>query len=182
MRSLDALPALLLLACCGPGAGKSPPAYAPDDFLGRAARLATVGEQITPDKVEATGFIEDGYFGAEDEPAPTRLIWGSHGPGGDANKGSVTISFTPATRDKFVVIPVITGPTAARARVAVKSASGEVLAALDPATGATQWTWWKVPLKACRPDCSGLILEVQDDGDEWGEWIAVGAPHALKHD
>ena len=98
--------------------------------------------------------------------------------GSDAHTGQLTMTVSVQGAD-FLVLPYLTGPTAARQWIRIK----------DPATGAVlleewlpqsyAWQFRAVPVPA---GAATLVVEATDEGDGWGEWQAIGRPRRLKGD
>jgi hypothetical protein len=98
--------------------------------------------------------------------------------GSDANTGQLTMTVFVEGAG-FLVLPYLTGPTAARQWIRVR----------DPASGAVlleEWVpqsyAWQFRAVRVPPGTRALVVEAVDEGDGWGEWQAIGRPRRLKDD
>jgi hypothetical protein len=77
-----------------------------------------------------------------------------------------------------IALPVLTGPNTRGLSIAViDSRSGDVVAQLSPPPILAKWRAWKIPLPKHN---MRLEIVAQDQGEEWGEWLALGMPYALE--
>lgn len=73
-------------------------------------------------------------------------------------------------------LPVAVGPDASQVSVRVKI---DGVARAVPTVGSDAWHFVRVAVSASergRP----LEIEIRDRGANWGQWVAAGAPHALR--
>lgn len=144
----------------------------------QSAPLEQLGEALGDIPVKVSGdWVKDGYYPGSGRPPVKTSIIGSW-VRSDADTGTIRIGpFRTASLDA-IALPILTGPVSKKLSVVVVDArSGATIAQLSPPPVFTKWRAWKIvlPRRAMR-----LEIIVKDEGAEWGEWLAVGMPHALK--
>lgn len=137
------------------------------------------GQPIPPDRVELGSWVENGAFPAAGLPPMADRFFGSYTAAGDANHGAIRLgNFSVKGLDE-IGIPVVTGPVSARLSILViDHATGGQVAEMTPTPTLTEWSLWRVDLKPAHP--SQIDIVAKDEGDLWGEWLAVGLPLHLK--
>lgn len=94
--------------------------------------------------------------------------------GSDANTGRITSSNFTAPRNACLILPVLQGPGAGGLSAGIVDAdSGRVLASVPFQNAVKQWTFWRLPFDA---PAERLRIVAEDQGKDWGEWLAVGNP------
>jgi hypothetical protein len=97
----------------------------------------------------------------------------------DASTGSIQLGPFHFDGKTQLAIPVVTGPDTHNLSLVVRDAvSKQVWSQLAPP--AIHQTWW-----AWRPDLpTGREMDVEifaeDQGAGWGQWLALGWPHAIR--
>ncbi len=123
-------------------------------------------------------WTRDGYYPDVGPPPVHGEVYGSWS-GGDANVGTLRLGPFYTNRQTAIVIPLVTGPNNGGLSVKVlNTRTGKVIASLNPLPLHTNWWAWTVALP---PDPDATIEIVADDsGTGWGQWLAVGLPHAVQ--
>jgi hypothetical protein len=123
-------------------------------------------------------WAKDGYFPDVGRPATSGVVYGSWN-GGDENVGVLRLKPGLSQRPASIAIPLVTGPVSSGLSVKVLNArTGKVISSNDLAEAHTNWWVWDVAL----PPESDLSIEIvaEDRGTGFGQWLAVGQPHALR--
>ncbi len=133
---------------------------------------------VTP---EITGaIVPDGYYkgkGGPGAPPTDGDVFGSYP---DANTGAIRLGPFHLDAHTGIAIPVVTGPDNQKLSITVRDAvTKEVFAQLDPPPVHTTWWAWRPELPLDREITIELVAE--DNGSGWGQWLALGSPHALRH-
>lgn len=152
-------------------------ACAPDKLqftsLNRVGDLRTV-VQTRPDPAWTIG----GGYDLKLDPFNSEKYFASWS-GSDAGTGVLTLTLQPQA-EKFVVLPIVTGPVAKNQIIEVRDHdSGKLIFS----TGAVQKTLTWKQLLLPIPQQSGLIdIVARDEGASWGEWLGVGMPRKYMPD
>jgi hypothetical protein len=103
------------------------------------------------------------------------VLYGSYS-GSDANRGGLTSApFEAAGRD-CVAIPVAHGPSPTGQSVRlVEDGSGKTMATI-PLDGNGVWQYWLIEFQGQAK----LRIVAEDQGAQWGQWVAVGEPHECR--
>ena len=120
----------------------------------------------------------NGYFPLAGPPPVAGLVYGSWS-GSDTNVGRLRLKPACSARHLSIGIPLITGPDNTGLSVKVVNLkTGKAIASLDPPPVYPNWWSWNIalPLEA---DPS-IEIVAQDRGAGWGQWMAIGQPHALR--
>lgn len=137
--------------------------------------LSTLGAVIDTGRVLSGGWTLNGQNPSAGAPSVAGAVYGSWS-GSDANQGEITIGPFAAPAGRFA-LPIVTGPSAGGQSITVKDAeTGEVYIDFKPRVR-IQWSalvFTIPPAKASRP----LLVVAADHGSDWGQWMAVGEPHA----
>jgi hypothetical protein len=169
---------LTLLTACGPGAadrGAIPASEATYDLYNEAtwAAAGSLDNPLTGD------FTCDGPCATENAavpaPLPVRDMRATYGPGGDADTATIVWRGRLPDGVSVVAVPVVVGPDGSRA--SVSATCGGVTRTLRHARG--EWAYWRLHLKRTGGSCE-LEIRAVDDGDAWGQWIAIGAPMIVR--
>jgi len=101
------------------------------------------------------------------------ILYGSYS-GSDANQGTLTSApFETGGRD-CVALPVAHGPSTAGQSVRLVEAAGGTTVAPIPLDGTSGfWQYWSIDVQGVAK----LRIVAQDEGAQWGQWVAVGEPH-----
>jgi hypothetical protein len=97
---------------------------------------------------------------------------------GDGDTGRVQLGPFDTGNAEAVALPILTGPVSRGLSITViDSQSGATVARLSPPPVFAKWRAWKISLPK-----HNMRLEIiaQDQGMEWGEWLAVGMLRAIK--
>jgi len=98
--------------------------------------------------------------------------------GSDANKGTLTSAPFETGGRGCIVLPIAHGPSTVGQSVRLVAAqSGEDLGAilLDQSNG--NWQYWAVYFSRDVPE---IRIVADDRGGQYGQWVAVGEPHACR--
>lgn len=110
-----------------------------------------------------------GFFG-QGPDKPVYWSWS----GADSNTGRITSSAFTAPANACVILPVVQGPRVAGLSAAVVDADTGHMVATAPLQNVDhQWVFWRLPLPA---SAKRLRIFAQDEGKDWGEWLAIGNP------
>ena len=150
-------------------------------FMGASrGALTDIGPALPNMPSHVTGtFVRDGMFPDVGKPFAGRPVFGSWA-GSDQNKG--TISFGPfaAGETPEILLPLVTGPATQGTSIKlIESDSGKVLESLDPPPVVAKWDYLRFPINPENRKAK-LAIVVEDNGNGWGQWIAVGEP-SLPH-
>lgn len=130
----------------------------------------------TPVEVVISG---EGFDRAGAPPAPLRPLAGVatvHGSGssGAARRGVLRIEIRAVAEGQTLALPIAAGEDHRRQTVRLVDVDETVLAEVAPAFREHHlWYALLLPAGLLRP---GMALVVTDDGDGFGEWVAVGEP------
>jgi len=97
--------------------------------------------------------------------------------GSDAHTGELHWRSGPLGDTQSLLIPVVTGPRTEGLTLRIADPeTGRILSEL-PLANAVPWQLWEIALPE---DGSVRSIEIQakDEGRGWGQWLAVGQPHA----
>ncbi len=101
------------------------------------------------------------------------ILYGSYS-GSDANQGTLTSAPFETGGQGCVALPVAHGPSTVGQSVRlIEAGSGKTVAAIPLGKTDGIWQYWSV-------DVSGtpkLRIIAEDQGNQWGQWVAVGEPH-----
>jgi len=131
---------------------------------------------VTPPRLFGD-FVPDGYAegkGGPGKPPVDGPVYGSYPDNTVASMRLGPFHFDGRTP---IAIPMVTGSDPDRLSIVIRNPeTKEALLTFDPPARTTWWAW--------RPDLPGramdLEIEVNDDGVDPGEWIAIGWPHAVR--
>ncbi|HEX4748972.1 MAG TPA: hypothetical protein VH302_05470 [Bryobacteraceae bacterium] len=88
--------------------------------------------------------------------------------------GQLTSVPFPNPPDNCIVIPVLHGPNTKGLSIQIlNSDDGKVLASIPFQPFDIAWRYWRVSLDK---SASHLHIVARDQGRDWGEWLAIGAP------
>lgn len=108
---------------------------------------------------------------------PLGPVYGSWS-GDDRNTGRITSSIFPAPENNCIILPVLQGPRYGGLSTAVVDAdTNQMLANVPFQDTDKQWTFWRLPVAA---SAKHLRIIAEDNGKNWGEWIAIGNPSFCK--
>jgi hypothetical protein len=123
------------------------------------------------------GWAKNGFYPGSGPPPINAPVIGSW-VRNDADTGTVQIGPFQSGSNDAIAIPLLTGPATNGLSIRVVDAkSGDTIIGLSPPPVLTKWRAWKILLP--RRNLS-LEIAAQDLGTGWGEWLALGAPRALK--
>ena len=142
----------------------------------RVAPATQAGPTIPMEPPTIEGHWADGaYSKAAGEPPVGGTVYASW-TGNDAHTGRIRWRSGPLEGARTLLVPVVTGPsTEGLALRVIDPASGQVLARLQPA-GFVTWKLWQITLPA-DGSVSTVEIQAEDNGQGWGQWLAVGQPH-----
>lgn len=104
-------------------------------------------------------------------------LWGSYS-GSDANRGTLTSAPFDTSRRGCIILPIAHGPSTGGQSVRLVAADNEEdlgSVRLDEETGS--WRYWAVYFSREIPS---IRIVASDQGDQWGQWVAVGDPHSCR--
>lgn len=146
----------------------------------RAVAFTELGARLPDSTPEIAGaWVPDGYFkglGGPGAPSTDGRVFGSFP---DANTGSIRLGPFHLDGHTDLAIPLVTGPVNHGLSILVRDAvSKEIFAQMTPPAVRVAWWVWAPELPVGRE----LDVEVfaEDKGSGWGEWLALGWPHALR--
>jgi hypothetical protein len=94
--------------------------------------------------------------------------------GNDAHVGRIASSIFSAPSDGCLILPVLQGYHSGGLSAELTDAdSNELLASIPFQDGPKQWMFWRVSF---APSVRHLRITAEDNGRNWGEWMALGAP------
>jgi hypothetical protein len=104
---------------------------------------------------------------------PPKLFYGSWS-GTDRNTGQIISSKFAAPANGCIVVPVLHGPSVAGLSVEIRDADTNGVLAVAPMQDTDiHWRFWRFSLP---PSATHLRITAEDQGPDWGEWLAVGQP------
>jgi hypothetical protein len=147
---------------------------------GREVDVTELGEPLPDTAPQITGgWLADGYYkgpGGPDAPPTSGPVFGSYP---DAKTGTLRLGPFPLDGHTDIAIPLVTGPDNHNLSIVIRdAATKEVLATMTPPPMRVAWWYWRPDL----PEGKEMAIEViaQDNGSGWGQWLAIGWPHAMK--
>lgn len=98
--------------------------------------------------------------------------------GSDAHMGTIRTVLVVPRDANALEIPVVTGPdaTGVSLRVIDPKSQQTIGYLVAPALAQRQWRVWQVRLTGLAVHPSLLLVEAEDKGVGWGQWIAIGTP------
>lgn len=98
----------------------------------------------------------------------------------DADTGKIVMKATVQPGVEVIAVPVFTGPVTSKLILTVQDEdSGRQIAALSPMPVIyTRWKAWLITLPPSGKE-RHLAFVGEDQGAEWGEWLAIGEPEIL---
>lgn len=181
MRCPSACFAAALLASCGPGAGDRPPIGKDEGEVdtGRSAiwaNPARLGVMLSGDWQVEFPCAQPCVYESARAPPFAGMIYGTYGPNGDADTAAFAWSGMVPEGVSAIAIPTVGGPASTGVSVRV-IADGQVRGVLQAPP--PDWKAWRVHVKT--PSASRRIrIEVTDRGRDFGQWIAIGTPYAVR--
>ena len=123
--------------------------------------------------------VESMHAGAHGAPGEPSEVYGSW-VGSDANTGVLRIRPSQKPPPHFwMEIPVLVSPDVSASRITLRDdARGTEFDGCDLRSFPVG-TWQLCLLAGKADDSTELILEVRDDGADWGQWLAIGTPSLL---
>jgi hypothetical protein len=143
-------------------------------------RATDIDKTISGPEIRIRGSWEpDGYYPTVGAPDVKDKIFGSWN-GSDANTGVIEMGpFDLPKNSSVVALPLVTGPTTGALSIRILDAdSGDVMFSSPPPVS-VKWLVWRLRFLS-RSEDTRAVLEVRDDGKDWGAWLAVGMPHLMK--
>lgn len=108
-------------------------------------------------------------FGAN----PPKLFYGSWS-GTDWNTGQIISSNFGAPANSCIILPVLHGPSVSGLSVEIRDADTNGVLAVAPMQDTdVHWRFWRFSLP---PAATHLRITAEDQGQDWGEWLAIGQP------
>ena len=143
-----------------------------------AVPFEQIGEALEDVPVKVQGaWVKNGYYPDSEQPPIKTAAMGSY-VRGDEDTGTLRLGPFDTGSYDTIALPILTGPVSrGLSIVVIDSRSGNTVAQLSPPPVLVKWRAWKVLLP--RYDMR-LEIVAQDQGTEWGEWLAVGMPQRLK--
>lgn len=109
--------------------------------------------------------------------APATPIYNSWS-GSDAHVGRITSSIFSAPGNGCLILPVLQGYHSAGLSAEVADAdTSQVLTSIPFQDAAKQWMFWRIPFS---PSVKHLRIIAEDNGRNWGEWMAIGSPSSCQ--
>jgi len=136
---------------------------------------------LLPDSIpQITGaFVPDGYYKGPDGPGVPQTNGRVLGSFPDANIGKLQIGPFHLDGRTEIAIPLVTGPSNGKLSILVRDpVSKQVFAHLSPLPIRTSWWAWRPDIPLGREVSVEIVAD--DEGSEWGQWIALGWPHVLE--
>jgi hypothetical protein len=147
---------------------------------GTEVAFKELGPRLPDSPPEITGaWVPDGYYkglGGPGVPSADGPVFGTFP---DSSTGSIRMGPFHLDGHTGIAIPVVTGPDSHNLSIVVRDAvSKEVLAEMAPPPTRIAWWAWHPDL----PQGREMTVEVfaEDKGSGWGQWLALGWPHALR--
>ena len=104
------------------------------------------------------------------------ILYGSYS-GSDANQGTLTSAAFETGGRNCLALPVAHGPSTIGQSVRLANTeNGRTVAAIPLAGANGNWQYWRIHVEGVRR----LRIIAEDQGSQWGQWVAVGEPHACK--
>jgi hypothetical protein len=149
-------------------------------FSGAVVGFPVFGPMLPASTPEIDGgFTADGYYKGPGSPGAPPVEGPVYGSFPDANTGSIRLGPFHLDGQTEIGIPLVTGPEKSPLSITVRDASTkEVLAQMAPPPPRVNWWAWHPDLPAGHE--LNVEIVVEDKGTAWGQWIAIGWPHALK--
>ena len=148
---------------------------------GTEVTFKELGPRLPDSPPEITGaWVPDGYYKGLGGPGASPVDGRVFGSFPDAGTGSIRLGPFHLDSRTGIAIPMVTGPDTHNLSVVVRDAvTKEVLAQINPPPTRTAWWAWHPDLPPGRE----ITVEVfaEDKGSGWGQWLALGWPHALQH-
>jgi hypothetical protein len=107
------------------------------------------------------------------DPIPGGNTWHSSRREGDWETGTITFPIE-ISEPGFLIIPYTTGPVSERQRIRLTHPSERTVARLTPEPTPSEWRVWILFIP--QPPDNPMILLAEDNGTEWGEWMALAKP------
>lgn len=148
---------------------------------GTEVPFSEMGPSLPDAHAELAGvWNKNGYYKGANGPGAPPVegdVYGSYPP--DAGTGTLTLGPFHLDGRTEIAIPLVTGPDSRNLSVIVRDAtSRDVYAHIDPAPVHESWWAWRPDLPHDREITIEVVAE--DKGTAWGQWQAVGWPHALR--
>jgi hypothetical protein len=137
-----------------------------------------MGPELPTGSMSSDGaWSPDGYYPAVGAPPVGGSVYGSWS-GSDTYIGNLHLGPIRVRDETAIGIPLVTGPNNAGLAIhAVDTRTGKVLASLNPVPVHISWRVWRIELP--RESDTSLEIVAEDHGAHYGQWLAIGAPHAL---
>jgi hypothetical protein len=98
--------------------------------------------------------------------------------GSDSSVGHLTSDTFARPSDGCLVIATVHGPVTYGLSVKlINAATGQAIAELPLQTHPEGWSYWKIPVPVTATQ---LSIKADDNGSDWGEWLAVSQPYQCK--
>jgi hypothetical protein len=134
---------------------------------------ATIPLEFQPD----AGWVKNQIPFHPPADAPPGVFYASYA-GTDASVGHLSSDTFARPPEGCVVIATVHGPvTYGLSAELVDAATGQPIAALPLQTHPESWSYWKIPVPATVKQ---LSIKADDNGSDWGEWLAVSQPSRCK--
>ncbi len=143
----------------------------------RFAPAAKAGRAVPMESPAIEGDWGIDAFNSAAGPAPVDGTIYASWTGSDAHTGELQWRSGPLGDTRSLLIPVVTGPRTEGLMLRIADpTTGRILSEL-PLANAIPWQLWEIALPE---DGSVRTIEIQakDEGRGWGQWLAVGQPHA----
>jgi hypothetical protein len=116
---------------------------------------------------------ENGFFQAFAPFSPDVPSWGTFSQS-DSDTGRISFDVTEIQPLSPIYLPILTGPSASGLTIHLYNQDGDEIHTLFPASSGGQWALLPLPgeLLADGP----IRLEIRDEGEDFGQWIAVSLP------
>jgi hypothetical protein len=105
--------------------------------------------------------------------------FGSYAPLGDSGTGAAILVAEIPAGARSIALPIVTGPAGTHAEFKLVASDGSTIAELRDPAGLGEWLIWSIPLPSSF-NGGRVTIEARDNGAGWGEWVALGTPHAGK--
>jgi hypothetical protein len=138
-----------------------------------------VGDRLEIRSINAEpAWTRSGSYDGVPGPFGSKDYYGSWS-GSDAHVGKLRV-IASTRAEKFIVLPYLTGPVSTGQSIELSDAvSGRVFWRRAPVEPSPAWAFMLIPVP---PGTTQVLVQAADEGPQWGEWLAVEWPRAIKRE